>query len=744
MWKRRGRLAGAGILLGWAGWVVYKAVSGDLEQADQWSGTSAFVLAVLLALPQLRSSPQPARVDESDRAANELAQAVWKRSREEERRQKVHDPVPLPVRWHNAPGDLVDWWDNIREVPAGVRSEPLCLDNTVDHIAETLRSIPSQRLVVLGKAGSGKTVLAHHLIHQLLDQRESTDPVPVLFSLNTWDVTTPLRDWLVAQLRRDYDLDGTDFTGTTLAQALVDNDRILPVLDGFDEITAERRATEENHRTALSALNDTDLPMVLTSRPDEYRDAVAGDLFLAKAAAIELEDLTFDDFASYLTRTARKNPYGNGDTAWDPVFRHLRKQAHDPASAQLRQVLSTPLMVFLARTIYSAPSRRDPAELLNTTVFRSAQHLENHLLDAFIPAVYGENTDTKGQHPRWRPEQAQRWLGHLADHLTRLNTHDLAWWQLVTTLRRSTRSLITTITFGLAVGVAFGLAFGVAFGLTIGVAFGVTVGPPLGLTVGLINETRFQRRGAAREPERLRLRIRNVTRAGRRPNTRRLATELTSGLSLGVAFGLAFGLTFGLIVGLTFGLPDGLIFELMVSPPLGLTASPPLGLTLGLAVGLLNIVLAMLGDSRDLQETVAPWKPLNTDRTVTLIRVITLGLAVGLTVGLTFGLAFGLAFGLTVGLTFALARLMLSAWGTWLLFARLWLPMTRRLPWRPKRFLEDAYNRGVLRQAGAVYQFRHAQLRDHLAAQYRNQPMSSPPPEEAAERDDLNPVPEPR
>jgi hypothetical protein len=29
-------------------------------------------------------------------------------------------------------------------------------------------------------------------------------------------------------------------------------------------------------------------------------------------------------------------------------------------------------------------------------------------------------------------------------------------------------------------------------------------------------------------------------------------------------------------------------------------------------------------------------------------------------------------------------------------------------------FLADAYDRGVLRQAGAVYQFRHAQLQEHL------------------------------
>ena len=38
-------------------------------------------------------------------------------------------------------------------------------------------------------------------------------------------------------------------------------------------------------------------------------------------------------------------------------------------------------------------------------------------------------------------------------------------------------------------------------------------------------------------------------------------------------------------------------------------------------------------------------------------------------------------------------------------------------PVRLMRFLEDAHERGVLRTAGPVYQFRHARLQDRLAEQ---------------------------
>ena len=61
--------------------------------------------------------------------------------------------------------------------------------------------------------------------------------------------------------------------------------------------------------------------------------------------------------------------------------------------------------------------------------------------------------------------------------------------------------------------------------------------------------------------------------------------------------------------------------------------------------------------------------------------------------------------------------LFVTVWGPWLL-ARLWLPLTGRLPWAVMAFLEDAHQRGVLRQAGGFYQFRHARLRDSLAAQH--------------------------
>ena len=54
------------------------------------------------------------------------------------------------------------------------------------------------------------------------------------------------------------------------------------------------------------------------------------------------------------------------------------------------------------------------------------------------------------------------------------------------------------------------------------------------------------------------------------------------------------------------------------------------------------------------------------------------------------------------------------AWGDFVA-CRLMPAVRGRLPLRLMSFLDDAHRRGVLRQAGAVYQFRHARLQDRLA-----------------------------
>jgi hypothetical protein len=80
-------------------------------------------------------------------------------------------------------------------------------------------------------------------------------------------------------------------------------------------------------------------------------------------------------------------------------------------------------------------------------------------------------------------------------------------------------------------------------------------------------------------------------------------------------------------------------------------------------------------------------------------------------------------YGLLKWLVFGLVYVPIMTKACWSGFAvaSLWLGVRRRLPLRLMGFLDDAYRLGLLRVVGPVYQFRHADLQDHLA------PLTEPP-----------------
>ncbi|OLF07018.1 hypothetical protein BLA60_29645 [Actinophytocola xinjiangensis] len=629
-------------------------------------------------------------------AADDLAHAVHARLKKEEELRRIHDPFPLPVRWQPAPDGVMDQWANIRRVPHG-EAAPLDLAGRLPEIVEIYRRIPSGRLVVLGRAGSGKSVLAARFVLDLLRTRGRCDAVPVALGIASWNpTTTTFRDWLVGQLLRDHPgLAARGPNRSNLATALVDADRILPVLDGFDELAVGQ------HRRALDALNTTDLPLLLTSRPGEYRDVASVDALTA-AAAIRLTDLVVADLVDYLPRTTRR---GAGGTVWDPVLAQLRDHPERPASTNLRTVLTTPLMVGLARAVYSDATGPDPAELLDTTRFGSQHEIEDHLLSRFIPTVYLD------QRSRWDAGRARAWLGYLARHLDRLGTHDLAWWRLGVTMRRRTRMTVVGLVCGLAVGLSTGAMTWLVEALNggSGLAALLTTGGywlGFGLATGLAHGVGITLGSGAFEPSRVQLRASG----GSRHLRARFGPRALIGLGGGVGLGLVLGL-----VGAA-GIPP------MGLPGAGFLGGLAAGTALGTLAGLGWGLLAGLETTVDLTSAVGPADTLRTNRLVVVVEFLGLGLVLGLahllmttlTLGYLFptGLVLDLVLGPVIGLAIGIG---MTAWGQWLIFARIWLPLTGRLPWSVAAFLDDACRRGVLRQVGAVYQFRHARLQAHLA-----------------------------
>ncbi|HET8683444.1 MAG TPA: hypothetical protein VFM54_16480, partial [Micromonosporaceae bacterium] len=221
----------------------------------------------------------------------------------------------------------------------------------------------------------------------------------------------------------------------------------------------------------------------------------------------------------------------------------------------------------------------------------------------------------------------------------------------------------------LTVGLAVGLPFGIISGIAVDWMYGYGFGLPGGYMAGLIS-----RSATGPRPQQTQFHLRG--------HISTLLKPTAVGLLCGLAGGLLFDLAGWLAIGLVLGLGGGLLLlmeDLAVTPKVDAVFSPP-----------------------DL---------LRMDRSRTVSIMVMVGLLFG-ALGLTDGFIDGLQFGVAYALGIMLAS---AAWVQWLVCTRLWLPATGKLPWRIIAFLTDAHQRGVLRQAGGVYRYRHALLRDQLA-----------------------------
>lgn len=687
-------------------WLVLRFSEGDLDRGDKLASIVSMAitivtlpLSVLAIIVAVRQS-QPARAvitvaERLDAMAEALAIAVRSQWEAEEQVRRVNDPFPLPVRWSNAPEHLHDHWQTIHGEPT-----PLILDGHGDHIVNTFDQIPSGRLVVLGRAGAGKTILTARFVLTLLASRPAL--VPVIFSLGSWDPTlNSLRTWLVDQLTTTCPfLAEHDSSGATIADQLLTIGRILPVLDGLDEISENLRVD------AINAINIGLRPgdrLLLTSRPNEYEAAVRSGDVLTAAATVRMEDVTVADLCAYLPLTTRKLDVHGRQNKWYPVLDHLRAIPDSP----LAQVLTTPLMVALARTVFS-DTNADPTTLLGAA---TSTEVEDRLLTGFVPAVYS-GSRTVGA------DDADRWLRFLATHLDRLGSNDLAWWQLI--------SAVPRLIVGLATGLMIALLSWMDGGMlallgawpneartgwlvaTTVAALGLS---PLGGTIIGLGH------GVRPSPARMRLRLAGQFGRVRRDLALGLRSWRTTVWFLGWSLaGGVFGLAGFLFVGSKDGIGVGLVA----------------GLIVGVTIWSLVTVVRALETPVDPTHVISPLELLHTDRDTSLRQGFLVGVTGAVTIWLFIMLAIEPAFGQPFGVVFAdgvwlvgwlvavvcgvlVWVLLVSAWGPWLI-ARSWLALTGRLPWSAMTFLADAHHRGVLRQVGGVYQFRHARLKDHLAA----------------------------
>lgn len=123
-------------------------------------------------------------------------------------------------------------WECVLELPgegarALERSEPI----------KPIYDKVGRSMLILGEPGSGKTITLLELTRDLIRsaRTDPSQPVPVVLNLSSW-VGQPLQRWLVDELKTKY------FVPERMGRPMLDRNRLALLLDGLDEVAADRQA----------------------------------------------------------------------------------------------------------------------------------------------------------------------------------------------------------------------------------------------------------------------------------------------------------------------------------------------------------------------------------------------------------------------------------------------------------------------------------------------------------------------
>jgi eukaryotic-like serine/threonine-protein kinase len=656
----------------------------------------------------------------------------------------------------------------------GRHPEPLNADTPISAVFDQVGG----GQLILGAPGAGKTTVLLQLCEELLDRaaKDPSQPIPVVFNLASWSLRRPPLDaWLVDELADGYQVP------RHIATSWVEQDSLVPLLDGLDEVADDSRVE------CVAAINTWReqhglVPLAVCSRTRELQAVGAA---LRMEEAVELQppsDAEVDRYLGYLEATGT------------PVTDVRTALGSDP---ELRQLLRSPLRLHVVTLAYHG--RPAPALYAHG----SLEQRQAWLWDAYIKRMF----EQRPLDPAcgYTAEQALSWLTWLARELhehaqTEFHLDRLApdWLPTAGQQRRveAVAGLAAGLLYGLILGPAFALiadAFRPRIGLLSGLVSGLVGALALGMVVGLVFGLAGCRiMGVESEQERHSLwsNLRNApvlrqfrtfraertppNPGGQPPAPHALYAALfglTAGLVAGIVAGLIQGLAFGLYTALTVGIGSGLALRISSTLAGGLAAAQPAeqmrwswprlraglapaastgivggivfgsigGMMTGMATALIvapafAVILGLLGGlAAGLSGQLRDEKALPNECirqsarhavSVGLVAGTLAGLVGGSTSGLAFGLGSGLAAGLGAGLAFAATVAAFFGAGACLQHYAVRAVMVQEgiAPWRYHSFLDAMADRLLLRQSGSAYLFIHRLLRDHFVGGHEKVP----------------------
>ncbi len=404
------------------------------------------------------------------------------------------------------------------------------------------------RILLVGAPGAGKTTLLLQLVLELLVAEP--DSLPVLLNLATWSKEyISLEPWLIKVLAAEMGI------SEKYAVEIIQQNRLIPLFDGFDEIRGEDRPS------CLEAINrygaDTQRQYVISSRKKEYKSV--GKAVLVHLP-IEVCPLPPEQMKAELQRLWEHpdKPERGAMLLLDAIEKDalLQKAVQVPFYFNCLQILFNEGLT-LEEMFFVAKTPED----------RQAEILERFVEYEFKASVYES----------YPVEKICHWLSFLASRMTEQNIvvfelRDLqyGWWRW-----SKGQIILAYLVYGLVQGL-HALVYGPGVGLATwlvaapnreiieyitgtlfaGLLVVVVVGPLTGLIHMLLNLIfNWQ----------LTIKTRDNINWSWGNYIKNLKKDIIAGSTAGLIIGLTAGLVYGPIIGLTFGIIGGPMFRGLLS-----------------------------------------------------------------------------------------------------------------------------------------------------------------------------------
>ncbi len=488
-------------------------IEGDYVQGRNNFLNNSFVVS-LFGRP---SSPEPL----SSKRLSQIRQILLKQvdlEVDSRLRSSLHNRIYIALNVEQNPEQIeLPWASEIK-----VGNLPKIKLEQTDIINVFAQEDIAGRLLILGQPGAGKTTMLLKLADELVKRAKNNqaDPVPVLFTLSNWKKDNQnIKDWLVEQLKSKYGV------RKDIGRQWVANQEIIPLLDGLDELAAERQEKCVIQINEFLNPKNWNSPLVICSRFEEYQRYTT---LLQLNNSLELSPLSDEQITQYLQNTG--------------VLQLDNSISHD---TDLKELAKTPLL--LSIIVLSA----EEISIETWQQFNSSEKRLTYLFDAYIRRMLKRPYKDKDKQPQ--PENTQRWLSWLAQRLIEENTtefliekmqpnwlnnqfrkniYNLIFWGLI-------GSLINGLVWGL-----YGFIYEAENKLFLGLFNGLIVGLLTGMILGQFEQQLIQLREN-----------KFVKKIILIPPIKLLSKTTINGLTLGLSSGLIYA-TYGLIVKLFLGLTN--------------------------------------------------------------------------------------------------------------------------------------------------------------------------------------------